>query len=426
MASIDLELASEDLKMMICGDDYVFYNSSAILVCDKSKQYQWHYPVNGLHCVCVTRRPDLTVVYGCEQGVYVCVLNDSLALCEKYQVIEHVVKFQQIRWDKELSLVSYSTKHVVVTSLQTSSIEETAYESSRILCVELTAKHLVVLEVNTAGELVLVRLNRYYVKGRFIEDAHLLLMDFDDSTNSPVFMHLSEDGVYILVLAMHRLWLVISHGCAMSLIGMGDAPLDNILSVDFDYYLRGIITTSTSIFRISSFLTFSSPIRSSVVNGGRATYSLPLQVIKRLFHRPRSILSASSLALCMFHGDYHTIAGILHKLSPVLHEEVLRVQEEARWSGDSHSLIQSSLSDLFHWSLQDNAISVKEDHESVASCCHDLKSLHFKDVEEEEIDLICCVFHIYQTILQIKQTLDIDSHGLQFLLAIQVFTFIDI
>jgi hypothetical protein len=124
----------------------------------------------------------------------------------------------------------------------------------------------------------------------------------------------------------------------------------------------------------------------------------------------------------MFHGDYRTIAGILHKLSPALHDEVLRVQEEERWSNDSHDSIQSSISDLFHWSLQD-ITTEKEDWSLVGPCCHDLKSLHFKDIEEEEIDSICRVLHIYQVILQTKQTLDVDSHGLQFLVAIQVFHF---
>ena len=301
-------------------------------------------------------------------------------------------------------------------------MEETVYKSSHILCAQLTPKYLIVIEVTTTGKLRLVKLNRYYVKGRFTKEAHLILTDFDDSINCPVFVNLSEDGVYTLVLAMHRLWLVISHGCTMSLIAMSEVPLTNVLSVDFDYYLRGIITTPTSIFRTSSFLTFPSPIRSSLVNDARATYNLPLQVIQRLFCRPRSVLSASSLALCMFHGDYRTIAGILHKLSPALHDEVLRVQEEERWSNDSHDSIQSSISDLFHWSLQD-ITTEKEDWSLVGPCCHDLKSLHFKDIEEEEIDSICRVLHIYQVILQTKQTLDVDSHGLQFLVAIQVFHF---
>lgn len=408
------------MTMTICEDNYVFHNSSVILVYNQVKQCHWRHDVSGLHTLCAVNRPPFTLLYSCDTGVYQCVLDESLHLTSEKQVVDHGISFTQLCCSDDMCLLSYSSTQVIATSLQNTTMENTVYQSSQILCAQLSAKSLIVVEVTSKRKLRLVKFNRYSVKGRFIEEAQVILTDFDDSKNSPVLINLSEDGVYMIVLAMHQLWLVISHGSVMSVLAVSKVPLDTVLSVDFDYYLRGIITTPSSIYRTSSFLSFPTPIRCSLVNNSKPTYSLPMQVIQRLFCRPHSILNASSLALCMFHGDYRIIAGILHKLYPALHDEVLRVQEEERWSNDSRDSIQSSMSTLFHWSLQD-ITTEKEDWTLVNSFCHDLKTLHFNDIEQEEVDSICRVLNIYQTILQIKQTLDIDSHGLQFLLAIQVF-----
>ena len=415
------------IQAEVCGDIIALFQPSQVLLWNSQTQEVWKRDVKELKRLFLLQRETLLVVYQTTESTTVCQFSESLQLEEETTVA--CQPLNQVVWsDGGLIGISVCERGVVATPLQSSNAnpwkcgdKREVYSGRSILQAVVREESLFTVERMDAARLAVTMSSGYTVERRFVEDTRCIL---DEATDSPVFLRVSDDGTFVLVVCLHHLWLLLQNHKTLSLVGEATLDLkEPMIDVVFDHYLRALVATPSSILLSSSFVTLHSPIQDIAINEGKPVYTLPLQLLRSYQNRPRPLLSMPSLALSMFYGNYKIIAAVLHLLAPSLQKECLRVEEEKKWN-DSSVPVLSTLSSLFHWSPNavDSDLPTDDDtvQRLVHTCCHALKALRFRDVTEQEVKSMCQMFHIFQTINSIRCNNDLDKEAYQYLLAVLV------
>ena len=414
------------IQVEVCGDVIALSQPSQVLLWNSQTQKVWKRDVSELRRVFLLQQQSLTAVYQTIDSTIVCRFSESLQLEEETAVACQPLS-QVIGNDEGLVGISVCERGVVATLLQSSKGSSgdswtcEVYSEHSVLQAVARGRFLFAVQRLDAKRLAVTVASGSTVERHFVENTRCIL---DETTESPVFLRVSNDGAFVLVVCPHHLWLFLQSHKALSLVGETTLDLkEPVVDVALDHYLRALVATPSSILLSSSFVTLQSPIQDVSINEGKPTYTLPLQLLHSYQSRPQPLLSMPSLALCMYHGNYKILAAVLHVLAPALQQECLRVEEEKKWN-DTPAPVFSTLKALFHWSPSAADSELPTDDETVQrlvhTCCHALKTLRFRDATEQEIKSICQMFHIFQTINSIRCNNDLDEEAYQYLLAVLV------